>query len=71
MTRSFHSQRYCMEPTEFELTQQHEPEEAQLFIKFAENVNGEHGRAASTGPAVGSIWFCWCDTNRLEAQRSG
>ena len=30
-----------MEPLEFELLQQHEPEEAQLFIKYAESVNGE------------------------------
>ena len=32
---------YCMEPKEFELQQQHEPEEAQLFIKYANKVNGE------------------------------
>ena len=30
-----------MEPKEFELQQQHEPEEAQLFIKYANKVNGK------------------------------
>ena len=32
---------YCIEEKQFELLQQHEPEEAQFFIKYADNVNGE------------------------------
>ena len=41
-----------MEPKEFELQQQHEPEEAQLFIKYANKVNGEQKILNSPEPAL-------------------